>query len=352
MARFSQAGQYRHLDSDTDSSYDAHKISQYDAPKAPQAYQVPIDPRTPTRRDILRPRMLPSAAGRWHEFAPEFTNLLLTVAFVGLGIAVIKLRGQLESDWSDKVVSATKIAPSLFPILFSAVLGNTLKVWAHYKVERGATIGSLEQLLGSQTVAGTLKNVYVLRAFGVYTLLLIPLWAFNPLGSQASFRSVYLKEQFSSGTRLHSYQNNSFNYEAEQSALGSASGWESSQPMVRSLYGAALFSPDAGAQYSNGSADGFDDLIRRLGGVEQAFDGTDLWQNVRVPDITTLPGYDAKNASAWVDVPRDAQVVNYTSIIGLPARDADASFSGNLSFAVNSSYHDFKAGHLQSHSAA
>jgi hypothetical protein len=273
--------------------------------------------------------------------------LLFTIAFVGLGIAVIKLKGQPESDWSDKVVSATRIAPSLFPILFSAVLGNALKVWAHFKVERGSTLGSLEQLMGSQTVASAIKSIYVLRAFGLYTMILLPLWAFNPLGSQASFRSVYLREEFQAGTRPYSFQNNSLDYEIDQSALGSGSGWQSSMPMVRSLYGAALFAPDAGAQYSNGSSSGFKDLIQRLGGVELATEQmtTDVWNNVRIPEIRTLPSYDAKNTNKWLDVPRDTMVVNYTSVIGLPARQGNPSrFAGNITFAMNSSYHNFKVG--------
>jgi hypothetical protein len=348
LAHFNQPS-YSHLDSDNNSVYDAHKSQiPYDPPKAvtPQPFEITLDPRAAKRLDALRPRRLQPASARWAEFAPELTNLLFTVAFVGLGIAVIRLKGQPESRWSDKVVSATKIAPSLFPILFSAVLGNALKVWAHYKVERGALVGTLEQLMGSQTVASTIKSIYVLRAFGLYTLILIPLWAFNPLGSQASFRSVYLREIFSEGTRPYSFQNSSIDYEIDQSALGSASGWQSSMPMVRSLYGAALFAPDAGAQYSNGSSDGVTDLINRLGGIKIATAqmATDVWNNVRIPEIRTLPDYDPNNVNQWIDVPRDTMVINYTSIIGLPVRQSNQrAFAGNMTFTTNSSYHDFQA---------
>jgi hypothetical protein len=347
MTHFNQ-GRYSQLDSDVDSSYDTHKgQTPYDPPKVANSlpFEVSFDKRAAKRLDALRPRALLRPSARWVEFAPEITNLLFTVAFVGLGIAVIKLKGQEESGWSEKVISATRIAPSLFPILFSAVLGNALKVWAHFKVERGASVGALEQLLGSQTVASTIRSIYVLRSFGLYTLILIPLWAFNPLGSQASFRSVYLKEEFQTGTRPYSFQNNSLDYEINQSALGSGSGWQSSMPMVRSLYGAALFAPDAGAQYSNGSSGGFRDLIQRLGGVGLATEQmtTDVWNNVRIPEIRTLQGYNSKHPDQWIDVPRDTMVVNYTSIIGLPVRQGNPSrFAGNITFTTNSSYHDFK----------
>ena len=81
---------------------------------------------------------------------------------------------------------------------------NVVKVHAHFKVERGATMGSLEQLMGSQTVGSTAKSVDMMRAFGLYSLVLIPIWAFSSLGSQVSFRGVYLTLELATGVRNNS----------------------------------------------------------------------------------------------------------------------------------------------------
>jgi hypothetical protein len=38
------------------------------------------------------------------------------------------------------VIQASKIAPSIWPIVFSGVLGNALRSFADWKVERGVSL--------------------------------------------------------------------------------------------------------------------------------------------------------------------------------------------------------------------
>jgi hypothetical protein len=323
MARFGTTSRYTEILSDSDlnsTTYDPGRNAAYDPTKSgPPTDTFEVRQESPLRSRIgalLRPRPLNISSTRWLEFVPDFLNLLFTIAFIALGIAITRLKDQPESSWSHKVIAATQLAPTLWPILFAAVVGNAIKVFAQYRAERGATLGTLEQLMGSQTVASTVKTVYLLRAFGLYTLALLVIWAFNPLGSQASFRGVYLKDTFAMGTRLHSFQNSSMIYEAQQSALATGSGWQSSLPMVRSLYGASLFAPDAGTQYANGTSDGFQGLLLRLGGAHTVMQQmtTDVWGNVRIPDVQTLPSYTAGKKNDWVSVPNNVSVVNYTSM--------------------------------------
>jgi hypothetical protein len=58
-----------------------------------------------------------------------------------LGISIIALKDKPESPWATKVIEATRIAPSLWPVLFAVVLGNAVKCYAHWKAENGVTLG-------------------------------------------------------------------------------------------------------------------------------------------------------------------------------------------------------------------
>jgi len=59
---------------------------------------------------------------------------------VVLGGFVASLRDKPQTAWSIRVVQATQLAPSLWPVLFSAIVGNALHGFADWKVERGASL--------------------------------------------------------------------------------------------------------------------------------------------------------------------------------------------------------------------
>ena len=57
-----------------------------------------------------------------------------------LGACIVNLRGKEESDWSIKVIQATKIGPSIWPILFSGILGAAIRAFADRRAEHGVTL--------------------------------------------------------------------------------------------------------------------------------------------------------------------------------------------------------------------
>ena len=67
----------------------------------------------------------------------ELLGIVISVLFLILGALVASLQGQNESRWSKQIVQATRVAPSIWPILFSGVLGNAVRQFAHWRVERG-----------------------------------------------------------------------------------------------------------------------------------------------------------------------------------------------------------------------
>jgi hypothetical protein len=66
---------------------------------------------------------------------------ILPLLFVGLAIAIARLDGQPESDWGYQVTLASTLGPTIWPILFAAVVGSTLQNIALYHAECGTTFG-------------------------------------------------------------------------------------------------------------------------------------------------------------------------------------------------------------------
>lgn len=69
----------------------------------------------------------------------QYTQSITNVSVV-LGAFVVHLNDQQESAWSIRVIQATRLAPSLWPILFSGVLGNAIRALADWHVERGVDL--------------------------------------------------------------------------------------------------------------------------------------------------------------------------------------------------------------------
>lgn len=95
----------------------------------------------------------------WHLLLPELLNLVFATLFWGmkaprsfaipeflqlgtvLAISIISLKDKPESPWATKVVEATRIAPSLWPVLFAVILGNAIKCYARWRAENGIALG-------------------------------------------------------------------------------------------------------------------------------------------------------------------------------------------------------------------
>ncbi|KAJ4152463.1 hypothetical protein NW754_004259 [Fusarium falciforme] len=105
------------------------------------------------------------------------------------------------------------------------------------------------------------------------------------------------------------------------------------------MFRTALSAPSALGQAANGSSPNFDAVIERLGGAVVASAGArlDLWGNVRVPEVTSLPGYRSSDPHSWIDVPT-VQLVNYESLVGIPLRGMPTDSPGNLTLELSAAY--------------
>ena len=198
--------------------------------------------------------------------------------------------------------------PTIFPIVFAAIVGGAMKSLATWRIQRGATIGLVEQLLGSSTISGAFMTQLQFRAFNVLALLIIALWCLSPLGSQASLRVVSVAKSYSNSAVSLSTLDSFTEY-----GYGGADNVGEAATVIVGPFAAALFSAS---------------LLKDR--------NQDLWGNIRLPSIEHLT---SNESTAWMNI-SDPTDVDYPSLIGLPIVGLLAG--GNTTFILSGSYLDIE----------
>jgi hypothetical protein len=229
------------------------------------------------------------------------------------------------------------------------VLGPFLKTLALFRAEKGATVGSLEFLLTGQTTVAAFKNLFTLHYVRIWTVGIVAVWCFSPLGGQAVVRSMHLEPNtesteiaathYFSQIPLKILDDYSTNFTGDINAFALGSTQLMLIPEFRRIVLAAFSGPDILLSHANGSSNGFEEALARIGGRPQAarLGRQDIWRNVRIPFMEYLSGYDAEDPTAWTSVPRD-EVVPFSSFIGVPIRGGAFSRAGNSSMVLHSRY--------------
>ncbi|KAF2823692.1 hypothetical protein CC86DRAFT_408718 [Ophiobolus disseminans] len=273
----------------------------------------------------------------------ELLGIALSVCFLTLGGCVVALRGKEESLWSIRVIRATQIAPSIWPIIFSGVLGNAVRSFADWRIERGVTIMDLEQLLGSLTMAGSIITIFRWSLLRTASVVFIFLWAFNPLGSQASFRLAYLHSAAGFRQGVITFVNPDVTKAPRQIMFDTTLGTNRAQPTVQALYATAIYDIMSRTQNVDNTTTEYASLISALGGQEAAGAqaAMDIWGNLRIPNLEYLGNYDSKHAHEWHVVPWKESIQTYTSLIGDMFSGVERGSNGITTFNLSSSYQSF-----------
>ncbi|KAH6976032.1 hypothetical protein BKA56DRAFT_74502 [Ilyonectria sp. MPI-CAGE-AT-0026] len=186
----------------------------------------------------------------------------------------------------------------MFPIIFASIMGRLMYQIARWKLERGVSLGTLEQLMGSRTLGSTVLTQFELRAFNALSLTLLVAWIFSPLGGQSLLRLLEL--------RSHPVDSSITYYDVEFPTNLAEENTNNS--VGDSTYVTALLTPD---------------LIRK--------DTMDVWGNVKIP---FLESYGVPNDSKWQNITR-GQNLEYSALVGIPIANIS---TGNSTFAIESSY--------------
>lgn len=192
----------------------------------------------------------------------------------------------------------------MYPIIFSMVVGRAVYKLASWKLERGASVGELEQLLGSRTVTSTITTQFMLWPGAFMGAGLLVLWLLSPVGSQACVRILKTQQLTATTATTATYFNT-----RQGSVAGT--GYGSWLSIYMTLFSAALIAP-----------------------LEVKAGPMDLWGNVKIPYFSSMEDV-AMNQDGWRNVPVAEMSLEYSSLFGVPVSGLT---NGNTTFTIESTY--------------
>ncbi|KAH0333936.1 hypothetical protein KCU81_g9645, partial [Aureobasidium melanogenum] len=246
----------------------------------------------------------------------DMLAIALSCAFFVYALAVKMHQNMpMESPQVKILLRLSKLGPTIYPVLFAALIGRALKSIAFWKLQRGSKIGTLDRVLGSMTIVQTVLTQVQMRSLSLLGFLLIVIWSLSPLGGQASLRIIRSNLQANDTIWRLQYVNTSSNvltgiYEGADTA--------SQFVPVNALFGAAL----VGASSSSSSS-------------------VDAWGNIKIPWIERL-NTTWEDAEGWYPIPQLGSSDEYAALIGLPlsiiSDSSNSTDNLTTSFDVETSY--------------
>ncbi|OBR11465.1 hypothetical protein CH63R_03761 [Colletotrichum higginsianum IMI 349063] len=273
----------------------------------------------PQRRSQPRPQTLDKPwVTRCRRVIVDLVLAALALLFGVFGLWAYSVNGSTAGPGSTGVmlVRVSQYAPTIFPVLFAAIAGATMKSVASWRMQasQGATLGSLEQCLGSQTISRAFTTQINLRTYNLLGLSIVALWCLSPLGSQASLRVISVIPKSEIDLRMLSTVDTFGDYSSDYTIRTVASeGGEVVEMTVPTAVVTSLMA------------------VKFLMSRNQ-----DIWGNVRLPAIENLEkGGKSGGDSGWIEL-LGHDPIEYASLIGTPV--ANLATKGNTSFVLPGSY--------------
>jgi hypothetical protein len=191
-----------------------------------------------------------------------------------------------------------------FPFAFAIVVGTAIKQLAAWKLEQGASLGFLEQVLGSLSVGSTLATQLCFRRINILALILLASWSLSPLGSQSCLQVL----AFGNRPIIENLNVHHFNTEM---IPGFYEGDIWDLPSLNALFSSSLMAPASVRESS-----------------------VDLWGNVKIPDISRQ--IIVADTHGWLDVSLNTNTTVYSSVLGIPV--SGVPHYGNTTFSMDTSY--------------
>lgn len=149
--------------------------------------------------------------------------------------------------------SLTLQNPTIFPILFTLIFAKFIKALANWKLERGATVGHIQHLLGSRSLVSAVVTPVRLGTASFLVPLLILVWAMNPLGGQLSLRVVSRETNVTIVDTPFLYVSPSLSFDTR----ATSGAHISTNRVIENVFTTSLLSP-------NGSKNGTQDLFGNI----------------------------------------------------------------------------------------
>jgi hypothetical protein len=206
-----------------------------------------------------------------------------------LALIAARLDGKQVTDYGHKLEQTLLLSPTIFPVIFAALMGRCFKHVGLFLAERGTTLGRLEQLVGCQSLFSALERQIALRSWSVVGLLLTLVWVLSPVGGQSALRLLETETKAELSVGKYQYLSP---LASQDSFLMGASAINSGRSTFTSLFLAALLSS---TKYQNTPMD--------------------LWGNVKIPSYRSI---ENSTSDASKIVRSDNGNVTYASLIGIP----------------------------------
>ena len=114
------------------------------------------------------------------------------------------LEGNSQANWLLDAAAFVRVAsaigvggftdytqgPSVFPIVFTAIVGQLMTSIASWRLERSVAVGLLEGLLASRSLGSAFLSLFRLRIVTIWTPAMLLTWCLSPLGGQSALRGV------------------------------------------------------------------------------------------------------------------------------------------------------------------
>ncbi|KAH6644427.1 hypothetical protein C7974DRAFT_371549 [Boeremia exigua] len=247
----------------------------------------------------------------------EGLRILTRPVIAGLCLSLNK---QEISKYGEDIKAITLLSPTIFPIIYAAILGKMLRRVALFKAERTATLGTIERLVGCQSLFSTFERQFAFRRVDLLGFSLLVAWLLSPVGGQSSLRLLATEPLLVPVNSTVKY----FPIEgyARQTHLYNKDIAETAWPLFAPLYMTALLTS---RQYLNLPMDQFG--------------------NIKIPDLFQLKSYSSSAPTdAWTEI-KEGSTPEYIFIIGIPI--AGLPETGNTSFTMSSHYWSTECGPLE-----
>jgi hypothetical protein len=191
-------------------------------------------------------------------------------------------------------------------------------------------------------MASSIITIYKWSIFRLSSACFLVLRAFNPLGSQASFRGIVLQPAVEHAQGRVSYRNPDLGRQTGSNNVFAYDMFRAA-PYFRALYFTTLYDYTTSTQYVDPTSDVASATVSLLGGERSAAIAAamDPWDNVRIPSLRHLPAYNINQSQQWTESPWDTKVLNYSSLLGDRIKGLNRSMIGNTSFVTLSAYQQF-----------
>ncbi|KAL4867500.1 hypothetical protein BDV12DRAFT_186671 [Aspergillus spectabilis] len=246
-----------------------------------------------------------------------FEGLLCVVAlcFIALAIAALCIRNRPTGDGFGSVMEqAMKLGPTIYPIMFAALLSRSLKSIGRFFAQRSVKMSTLWALMNTNATADPILHLLNMPLSLLVWGLLI-LWAMSPLGGQSTIRLLY-KANLTDVTHpeLRYWDNGPFGSMFTRTAImvGNDGSWPLS---MRDLYLASL-----------------------MQSTETKSGPVDQWANIKIPRLEAGNSSQA-TADGWLPVKKSSQIEEFTSLFGMPVIGLPEAMShGDVQFTVETTY--------------